>query len=146
MNIRLMKIADYETVYSIWSSSKGMGLNSLDDSKDGIIKFLVRNPDTCFVAEMDGNIIGAILIGNDGRRGYIYHTAVQENYQKQGIGKALVEAGIRALKEIGINKVALVVFDKNISGNLFWEKLGFTKRNDLVYRDYTINNLDRIDT
>lgn len=146
MNIRLMFIADYEKVYPIWTSSKGMGLNSLDDSKDGIIKFLERNPDTCFVAEMDGNIIGAILIGNDGRRGYIYHTAVQENYQKQGIGKALVEAGIRALKEIGINKVALVVFDKNILGNLFWEKLGFTKRNDLVYRDYTINNLDRIDT
>lgn len=146
MNIRLMTIADYEKVYSVWSLSKGMGLKNLDDSKKGISKFLERNPDTCFVAEMDSNIIGAILIGNDGRRGYIYHTAVQENYQKQGIGKALVEAGIHALREIGINKVALVVFDKNISGNLFWEKLGFAVRTDLVYRDYQINTFDRIDT
>lgn len=146
MNIRLMTIDDYEKVYSVWSLSKGMGLNNLDDSKKGISKFLERNPDTCFVAEMDSNIIGAILIGNDGRRGYIYHTAVQENYQKQGIAKALVEAGIYALKEIGINKVALVVFDKNISGNLFWENLGFAVRTDLVYRDYQINTFDRIDT
>lgn len=141
-----MTINDYEKVYSVWTSSKGMGLNNLDDSKKGISKFLERNPDTCFVAEMDSNIIGAILIGNDGRRGYIYHTAVQENYQKQGIGKSLVEAGIHALNEIGINKVALVVFDKNISGNLFWEKLGFPMRTDLVYRDYTINTFDRMDT
>ena len=65
MNIRLMTINDYEKVYSVWTSSKGMGLNNLDDSKEGISKFLERNPDTCFVAEMDSNIIGAILIGNE---------------------------------------------------------------------------------
>lgn len=146
MNIRLMTIADYEKVYSVWTSSKGMGLNNLDDSKEGISKFFERNPQTCFVAESDSKIVGAILIGNDGRRGYIYHTAVLDKYQKQGIGKALVEAGINALKEIGINKVALVVFDKNISGNLFWEKLGFAMRTDLVYRDYQINTFDRMDT
>ncbi len=141
-----MTLADYEKVYSIWSSSRGMGLNNLDDSKAGIGRFLERNPNTCFVAEIDGEIVGAILIGNDGRRGYIYHTAVLENNQKQGIVKALVEEGIHALKEIGINKVALVVFNRNMSGNLFWEKLGFTERNDIVYRDYVINNFDRMDT
>lgn len=146
MNIRLMTIADYEKVYSVWTSSKGMGLNNLDDSKEGISKFLERNSQTCFVAETDSKIVGAILIGHDGRRGYIYHTAVFDKYQKQGIGKALVEAGINALKEIGINKVALVVFDKNIAGNLFWEKLGFAVRTDLVYRDYQINIFDRMDT
>ena len=145
MNIRLMTIDDYEMIYSIWGSSRGMGLNNLDDSKEGIGRFLERNPDTCFVAETDGDVVGTILIGNDGRRGYIYHTAVLENYQKQGIGKVLVEAGILALKEIGINKVALVVFEKNSDGNLFWERLGFSKRNDLFYRDYIINNFAGID-
>lgn len=146
MNIRLMTIEDYSAVYKLWLSCKGMGLNSLDDSKDGIEKFLNRNPDTCFIAECDSKIIAAILTGNDGRRGYIYHTAVSPDYQKQGIGTQLVSKAINALKQIGINKVALVVFDNNIDGNTFWEKQGFTKRTDLIYRNKTINEFERIDT
>lgn len=146
MKIRIMSIEDYSEVYSLWLSCKGMGLNSLDDSKNGIEKFLSRNPDTCFVAEIDKRIVGSILAGNDGRRGYIYHTAVSPQYQKQGIGSRLVDTAIEALKKSGINKIALVVFDKNNSGNIFWKKQGFTKRNDLVYRNKTINEFERIDT
>lgn len=146
MNIRLMTINDYDEVYSLWLSSKGMGLNNFDDSKSGIEKFLDRNPNTCFVAEIDNKIVGAILAGNDGRRGYIYHTAVSPSYQKQGIGKQLVNKVLNALNDIGINKTALVVFERNENGNAFWEKLGFTERNDLVYRNKTINEFERIDT
>ncbi|MDE5766109.1 MAG: GNAT family N-acetyltransferase, partial [Clostridia bacterium] len=72
MQIRKMTIADYDDVYSLWMSCAGMGLNSLDDTKDGIARFLGRNPETCFVALVDGRIIGAIMVGTDGRRGYIY--------------------------------------------------------------------------
>lgn len=140
MQIRTMTIDDYEKVYALWLSCKGIGLNNLDDSKNGINSFLKRNPKTCFVAENDNNIVGSILIGNDGRRGYIYHTAVSPQYQKQGIGKALVDQGIIALNEIQINKVALVVFEDNANGNAFWETIGFTKREDLVYRNKTIMN------
>ena len=68
MNIRLMRIDDYEQVYELWMSCAGMGLNNLDDSKEGIVKFLKRNPDTCFVADVENVIVGAILVGNDGRR------------------------------------------------------------------------------
>lgn len=146
MKIRIMTISDYSNVYKLWLSCKGMGLNNLDNSKDGIEKFLNRNPDTCFVAETDNKIIGAILTGNDGRRGYIYHTAVSPEYQKQGIGKQLVDTAVNALKNIGINKTALVVFDKNENGNAFWEKQGFAKRDDLVYRNKAINEFERIDT
>ncbi len=74
MNIRNMKISDYESVYALWMSCTGMGLNNLDDSKEGIEIFLKRNPTTCFVAEENGRIIGVIMVGSDGRRGYIYHT------------------------------------------------------------------------
>ena len=91
MNIRLMQIEDYDLVYSLWLSCAGMGLNNLDDSRDGIEKYLKRNPETCFVAEDGGNIVGAIMTGHDGRRGTIHHTAVHPDYRKQGIGKALVE-------------------------------------------------------
>ena len=146
MKIRLMTIEDYEKVYHLWLSCEGMGLNNLDDSKDGIARYLDRNPDTCFVAEESDEIIGVIIAGHDGRRGFIYHTAVNPNYRNQGIATKLVEAAMDALKANGINKVALVVFDRNKDGNAFWEKVGFTVREDLVYRNKAIAELVRIDT
>ena len=72
MSIRLMTIDDYEQVYELWMSCAGMGLNNLDDSKEGIEKFLRRNPDTCFIADIENVLVGVILVGNDDRRGYIY--------------------------------------------------------------------------
>ena len=146
MNIRLMSIDDYKKVYELWMSCVGMGLNNLDDSKEGIDKFLQRNPDTCLVAEADSRIVGVIIVGNDGRRGYIYHTAVNPQYRKQGIAKSLVETAMAALQNNGINKVALVVFDRNEIGNDFWEKMGFTVRDDLIYRNKALAEIVRIDT
>ena len=141
-----MTIDDYEKVYELWKSCAGMGLNNLDDSKEGIEKFLKRNPDTCFVADVDNNIVGVNIVGNDGRRGYIYHTAVNPQYRKQGIAKSLVDTAMTALQKIGINKAALVVFDRNEIGNDFWEKMGFTIRDDLIYRNKVLNEIIRIDT
>ena len=146
MNIRKMVIDDYVEVYALWTSCTGMGLNDLDDSREGINRFLKRNPDTCFVAKRDERIVGAILVGNDGRRGYIYHTAVASQYRKQGIARQLVETAMQELKRCGINKVALVVFNKNENGNAFWEKLGFIIREDLVYRNKALTEMVRIDT
>lgn len=146
MIIRLMALSDYEQVYQLWLSCAGMGLNNLDDSREGIERFLKRNPETCFVAEKDEKIIGVIIAGNDGRRGYIYHTAVNPDYRKQGIGKKLVDNAMSALEKEGINKVALVVFEKNKIGNDFWENTGFTVRDDLVYRNKNIHDMNRIDT
>ncbi|MCM1115116.1 MAG: GNAT family N-acetyltransferase [Clostridium sp.] len=143
---RNMTMDDYDSVYALWMSCQGMGLNNLDDSKEGIERFIKRNPETCFVAETEGRIIGTILAGNDGRRGYIYHTAVHPDYQGQGIGKALVNRAMDALSKLGINKAALVVFGRNEKGNAFWEKLGFIQRNDLCYRNRSINDFERIDT
>lgn len=144
--IRKMTINDYCEIYDLWLSCKGMGLNDTDDSESGITRFLARNPDTCFVAENDGKLIGVIMAGNDGRRGYIYHTAVHPSCRKQGIGSALVKTTLNALKQLGISKVALVVFARNEDGNAFWEKQGFTVRNDLTYRNKTLVDMTRIDT
>lgn len=124
MNIRIMTINDYEQVYALWLNTPNMGLNALDDSKDGIAKYLARNPNTCFVAENDGHIIGVILCGHDGRRGYIHHTAVTHTKQRNGVGTALLTAATSALEREGITKAALVVFSKNENGNSFWEKQG----------------------
>jgi ribosomal protein S18 acetylase RimI-like enzyme len=141
-----MLIGDYDEVYALWLSCAGMGLNNLDDSRDGIDRFIARNPETCFVAEIEDKIVGVIIAGNDGRRGYIYHTAVNPQYRNQGIARRLADTAMNALKQCGINKVALVVFDRNKSGNAFWEKLGFTVREDLIYRNKAITEMVRIDT
>lgn len=146
MTIREMKIEDYEAVYSLWMSCVGMGLNNLDDSKEGVGRFIERNPETSLVAIVDSLIVGVIMVGNDGRRGYIYHTAVHPEYRKRGIAKQLVDAAMKVLSALGINKVALVVFERNDKGNAFWESQGFTVRNDLVYRNKALVEIVRIDT
>ena len=146
MEIRTMSIRDYDSVYRLWTGMSGMGLNNLDDSREGIGKYLARNPDTCFVAVMQDHIVGVILCGHDGRRGYIYHTAVAADERGRGIGGALLDAALAALEKEGINKVALVAFSRNKTGNLFWEKCGFTVRDDLIYRNKEIKTLVRFDT
>lgn len=146
MNIRKMTIADYDAIYALWLSCKGMGLNNLDDSRDGIERFLERNPETCFVAEDGDKIIGGIMVGTDGRRGYIYHTAVSPDRRREGVAKRLVDTVIEALRKLNINKVALVVFERNSDGNAFWESVGFTVRNDIVYRNLALTEMIRTDT
>ncbi len=146
VKIRAMTINDYEQVYDLWIHTPGMGLNDLDDSREGIEKYLRRNPDTCFVAECGARLLGVILAGHDGRRGYIHHTAVLRSYRNKGIGRKLVDHALEALEKEGIHKAALVVFKRNEDGNRFWEKLGFTRRDDLCYRNRNIHELTRIDT
>ena len=141
-----MTLDDYDQVYQIWLSCKGMGLNDKDESHEGIERYLKRNPDTTFVAEEDDKIVGVIMAGNDGRRGYIHHTAVHPDYRHRGIGTGLVNSALEALKSLGINKVALVVFTRNEDGNAFWEKMGFTERTDLTYRNKALTELIRYDT
>lgn len=151
MEIRSMTITDYPDVYELWISSAGMGLNDLDDSKEGIDKFLKRNPTTCFVATEGNKVVGVIIAGHDGRRGYIYHTAVAKQYKRQGIGRKLAESALKALSEEGINKVALLVFNHNEGAKEFWKKMGFAARtpeegDDIVYYDKALTKTTRIDT
>ena len=146
MQIRTMTIADYEKVYALWMSCKNMGFNDIDDSKEGITRFLERNPNTSFVAMENDELLGIILGGHDGRRGYIYHMSVAENHRKKGIGSSLVEKCLESFKNEKISKVALLVFKYNENGNAFWEKQGFILREDVNYRNIGLCELVRIDT
>ncbi len=137
--IRVMTIDDYDQVYGLWHRIRGFGLRSVDDSREGIERFLRRNPTTSVVAVKDGTIVGAILCGHDGRRGCLYHVCVDEAYRMRGIGKAMVVAAMEALKTEKINKVSLIAFTKNDIGNAFWKEIGWTKRQDLNYYDFTLN-------
>lgn len=141
--IRVMNISDYESVYQIWSGIQGMGMRSLDDSQAGIERFLKRNPKTCFVAEKESQIVGVILAGQDGRRGYIYHAAVLPELRGQGIGKTLLEHAVEALKAEGIHKAGLLVYANNEIGNAFWESQGWERRTDIYYRNKSLNEENR---
>ena len=145
MNIRPLTPADYPQTYALWQQTPGMGLNNLDDSSEGITRYLQRNPSTCFAAEEEGELVGVILSGHDGRRGFIYHLAVAETWQRRGIGSALLQAALQALRAEGIHKAALLVMTRNLKGNAFWEKVGFTPRPDLVYRDKLLDKMIRYD-
>lgn len=146
MNIeyRLMNIEDYEQAYDLWLLC-GNGLNNKDDSREGIDKYLKRNPTTSFVAVCEEKVVGVILCGHDGRRGIIQHACVSPEYRRFGIGSKLVDLALEALKAEGINKVLLVAFKKNKGGNKFWESQGFTLREDLNYRNKALSEMIRID-
>ena len=134
-----MKIEDYDGVYKLWKSIHGFAIRSVDDSKEGVEIFLKRNPSTSVVAEYNGEIIGSILCGHDGRRGCLYHVCVAEAFRMHGIGKNMVVHAMEALKEERINKVSLIAFLQNDMGNAFWREIGWTKREDLNYYDFTLN-------
>jgi ribosomal protein S18 acetylase RimI-like enzyme len=132
-----MIIGDYGGVIRLWKGASGVAMRARDDSREGIARFLERNPSSCFVAvpaDAADRVVGVILSGHDGRRAYIYHTAVGEEYRGKGIGRSLVQAVEKAMSEEGITRIALLAFKANGAGNRFWEKLGFTEREDLVYR------------
>ncbi len=139
MTIREMKIDDYEEVKDLWLSIKGFAIRSIDDSREGVDKFLQRNPGLSVVAIEDGKLVGAILCGHDGRRATFYHVCVRSEYRRRGIGKAMTVRCMEKLHEEGINKVALIAFTVNDVGNAFWKEIGWKEREDLNYYDFTLN-------
>lgn len=137
--VRTMTTDDYEDVYALWMSIHGFGIRTMDDSREGIERFLKRNPTTSAVDIEDGKIVGAILCGHDGRRACFYHVCVSEKYRMHGIGKKMVQFCCERLKEEGINKVCLNAFVTNEVGNRFWQKMGWTLRSDMNYYDWVLN-------
>lgn len=143
--IRPMQMKDYEKVFQLWLNIQNFSIRSLDDSKEGVERFLARNPETSVVAIMDDKIVGSILCGHDGRRGCFYHVCVDKDYRRRGIGKAMVVVSMETLRKENINKVSLIAFTKNDVGNAFWNHIGWTKREDLNYYDFVLNteNIER---
>ena len=139
MKIREMTIKDYDEVKELWLSIKGFAMRSIDDSYDGVKRFLERNPGLSVVAIEDDRIVGAILCGHDGRRATFYHVCVRSEYRRRGIGKAMAVSCMEKLNSEGINKVALIAFTKNDVGNAFWKEIGWKQREDLNYYDFALN-------
>ncbi|HAN44550.1 MAG TPA: GNAT family N-acetyltransferase [Ruminococcaceae bacterium] len=138
MFIRNLKISDYDEVYKLWSRTEGICLCYSSDSLAAIERFLLRNPNTCFVAEAAGRIAGVVLCGHDGRCGSIYHMAVDNAHRSSGVGKALFEAAANALKSEGIHNISISVLKSNEDAIKFWQAEGFTLNSDTVSMKYTV--------
>jgi ribosomal protein S18 acetylase RimI-like enzyme len=130
IRIRPLRIADYESAHAIWRKAPGVGVNE-SDSRAGIGQFLRRNPGLSLVATSGGRVIGTVLCGHDGRRGYLHHLAIARPWQRRGIGRRLVSSCLENLRVEGIPKCSLFIFRTNISGKAFWKSLGWTVRGDL---------------
>ena len=141
--IQHINIEDFDSLMELWLSV-GMSkraLNPIDDSREGIERYLKRNPSTCFkVVTEDKKIAGVILSGHDGRRGTVHHLCVNPEYQGMGVGRMLVEAMENGLKAEGIQKIFVLVFSDNEKGNGFWQKMGYSIRTDLNYRNKSLNS------
>ncbi|MFR0799571.1 MAG: GNAT family N-acetyltransferase [Suilimivivens sp.] len=137
--VRTMTIEDYQGVHDLWMTIKGFAIRSIDDSLEGVERFLKRNPATSVVAEENGEIVGSILCGHDGRRGCLYHVCVREDCRMRGIGKSMVVRCMEELEKEKISKVSLIAFTENDIGNAFWKEIGWTKREDLNYYDFVLN-------
>lgn len=141
-----MYIDDYDEIVGLWKNIPGMGLNNLDDSREGVARFLKRNPESCFVVKTAQGIVGTVLCGHDGKRGGLYHLAVRPEMQGRGFGRALVNAAKEALMKEGITKVSAHVFVSNTEGNRFWDKMGFADRSDVRYRSLKLFEMEEIHT
>ncbi len=139
--IRHVTIDDYDALYELWNSTEQSrrALNPVDDSREGIERYLKRNPDTCFAAVREGRVIGVILTGHDGRRGIIHHMCVHPDFRRMGIAGRLVSTAEEALKQEGIRKVFGLVFMNNEPANLFWESQGYSLRTNLNYRNKSLD-------
>jgi len=133
----VMTLADHDEVIDLWRATEGIGL-TVSDERAAIGAYLARNPGMSFVAVADGRIVGAVLGGHDGRRGYLHHLAVTPAWRHCGIGRALVEASLARLKAAGMLKCNLFLYAHNESGRVFWEKHGWAAREDLVLVQKTL--------
>jgi putative acetyltransferase len=126
-----MTPADYDAVFTLWQASEGMGLNE-SDTREAITAYLTRNPGLSLIAEIEGQVAGAVLCGHDGRRGYLHHLAVAPQYRRRGLGRSLVDESLARLRAQGITKCNIFLYASNEAGRAFWLSEGWAPREDLV--------------
>jgi len=124
-------IGEYDAAIELWQRTEGIGLSSAD-TRERIAVYLERNPGLSFVAWAGGELIGAVLCGHDGRRGYLHHLAVAKEWRGRGVGHALASASLAGLRALGIDKCHLFVYSDNQAGRDFWTHEGWKERHDLM--------------
>ena len=142
VEIREMTPSDIDGALALWQGMEGIGLDEVVDSPQGIAQHLVRNPGLSSVATVGGDIVGTVLGGHDGRRGYLHHLAVVEQHRRRGIGRGLIERSLRALRELGIRRCHVFVFEEGAAAQAFWRAVGWQRREDLSIMTRNIIDAD----
>lgn len=119
-----MTTADLPSALRLWDQAEGVELD-LGDGHDELVRYLERNPGCSHVAVADGILVGAVLAGHDGRRGYLYHLAVAQTARGAGLGRLLVERAVAALRQQGIPRALILVVRDNAAGFAFWRRCGW---------------------
>ena len=135
MQIRHMTINDYDEVFAMWQITTKRALSKADE-RDQIERYLLRNAGMSQVAVVDGKIVGTVLAGHDGRRGFIHHMAVLPDYRRRHIGHRLAEKAIEMISRDGIDKTHIFCYQNNETGQNFWKDFGFEKRDDVFVFSY----------
>ena len=124
---------DYSQVIELWKNA-GPGIHlRRSDTKDEIAKKIQRDPDLFLVAELESRIIGAVLGGFDGRRGMVYHLAVEANYREKGIGRALMSELEKRMKQRGCVRSYLLVTRDNLDAIHFYASQGWEQMDILTF-------------
>lgn len=144
MSIKIseMTAGDYEEALALWKRCPGMGLSDADE-KAPLIRFLQRSPGLSSIARDDALLVGTCLCGSDGRRGYLYHLAVDPDYRRQGIGRDLVEMVFTRLRDLDIHKCHIMVYGTNEVGLAFWKQDGWVTRPEIVLMSRDVDRRDR---
>lgn len=142
VDIQEMTPSHIDEVLGFWRGMDGIGLDEVADSREGIKKYLSRNPGLSFVARIDDRIVGAVLCGHDGRRAYLHHLAVTRRHRRCGIGRGLVERCVCALQEAGIRRCHLFVFDGSTAAKAFWIAMGWQRPESFSIMSRTIIGCD----
>ncbi len=138
VTVREFTMRDYDAAIALWKSSEGIGLSQAD-SAPNVERFLTHNRGLSCVAEEDGRLVGAVLCGQDGRRGFLHHLAVAPGHRRRGVGKTLVDRCLASLGAIGIRKCHIFVLAANEEGKRFWRQTGWEERTTLVVMSHDVS-------
>jgi len=117
-------IDDYDAALELWQRVEGLEVAEGDD-REGVTQFVARNPELSRVAIDGSTLVGVVMCGHDGRRGHIYHLAVDSAYRRYGLGKRLVQECLDGLRRVGIVRAIILVADNNLGGAEFWKRAGW---------------------
>jgi putative acetyltransferase len=141
LRFRAMAADDYDAVLALWRDAEGVGLSEADE-RDAIAAYLERNPGLSLVAFRGDALVGALLCGHDGRRGYLHHVVVARSERAQGLGRELVRRALDGLGRLGIAKANIFVYADNAEGQAFWRATDWSARDDLLVMQHTIEAID----
>lgn len=141
MTIDELRLEDYEDAYRLWEGAEGIGLSSAD-SREAIGSYLARNPGLSSAAREDGRLVGAVLAGHDGRRGFLHHLVVAADQRGRGTGRALVERSLARLAAAGMAKCHIFLMKENDRGRGFWLATGWQERSDIGVCSRSLDHRD----